>query len=126
MAKVKQLTISLENRPGALAEVAKLLAESKVNLVALLGNSAGAQGSAQLVVDQAGKAKKVLAKAGLPFTEGTLEQFELTNKPGALAEITAKLAKKGLNIDSAYATTAKGARKATLLIAVSQKQAPNF
>src|SRR5438552_18609387 len=51
MAKVKQLTVALENRPGTLAHMAKVLADAKVNIVALLNSTAGAQGSAQVVVD---------------------------------------------------------------------------
>jgi hypothetical protein len=121
MAKVKQLTVALENQPGALAGVARILADAKVNIVALLGGAVGAQGSAQLVVDDFSKAKKALGKAGKSYTEGTLEQFELNNKPGALAEAAEKLAKKGLNIDSAYATAPAGAKKAVLLVAVSQR-----
>ena len=121
MAKVKQLTISLENRPGALAQMAQVLADAKVNVVALLGSSAGAQGSAQVVVEQISKAKKALDKAGMSYTEGALEQFKLKNKPGALAKVTGKLAKKGINIKSAYATMPKGAKKAVLLVATSQK-----
>jgi hypothetical protein len=57
----------------------------------------------------------------MSYTEGTLEQFELNNKPGALAEVAGKLAKKGMNIDSAYATMPKGAKKAVLLVATSQQ-----
>jgi len=121
MAKVKQLTVSLENRPGALAEMARLLADAKVNLLALLGSTAGGQGSAQIVVDQIGKAKKALDKAGMTYTEGTLEQVELNNKPGVLAEVVGKLANKGINIDSAYATTPKGGKKAVLLLALSKQ-----
>jgi len=45
MAKVKQLTVALENRPGTLAHVAKVLADAKVNVLALLGSTAVAQGS---------------------------------------------------------------------------------
>jgi hypothetical protein len=118
MAKVKQLTISLENQPGKLAQMAQVLADAKVNIVALLvGSSTGPQ----VVVDQIGKAKRALDKAGMSYTEGTLEQFELNNKPGVLAEVAGKLAKKGINIDSAYATMPKGAKKAVLLVATSQK-----
>jgi hypothetical protein len=122
MAKVRQLTVYLKNRPGALAQLAKTLADAKVNVVALLGSSAGAQGSAQVVVDKFSKAKKVLDKAKMSYTEGTLEQFELKNKPGALAKLTGKLAKKGINIESAHATTPKGAKEAVLLVATSQKR----
>ena len=111
MAKVKQLTISLENQPGALARVAQVLADAKVNMVALLGSTSGTQGSMQVVVDNVNKAKKALGGAGLSYTEGTLEQFELANKPGALAELAGKLAKKGINIDCAYATVHKSARR---------------
>ncbi len=122
MAKVKQLTVSLENRPGALAQMAQVLADAKVNVVALLvGSTAGTQGSAQVVVDQVGKAKKALDKAGMSYTEGTLEQFELNNKPGVLAEVAGKLAKKGINIDSAYGAMPKGAKKGVLLVATSQQ-----
>lgn len=122
MAKVKQLTISLENQPGALDRVAWILADAKVNISALLlVGTAGSQGLAQLVVDDIRKAKKFLEQAQLSYTEGTVEQFELANKPGALAELTEKLAKKGVNIDSAYATMPKGAKKAVIVLATSQK-----
>lgn len=121
MAKVKQLTVSLENRPGALAGVARILADAKVNIVALLGSTSGVRGSAQLIVDDAKKAKKALDKAKTSYTEGALEQFELKNKPGALADVAEKLAKKGMNIDSAYATLSKNAKKTVLLVAVSKQ-----
>ena len=121
MAKVKQLTISLANRPGALAQMARVLADAKVNLLALLGNTTGPQGSAQVVVDDIRNAKKALEQALLLYSEGTVEEFELANKPGALAELTEKLAKKGINIDSAYASMPKGAKKAVIVIATSQK-----
>ena len=75
MAKVKQLTVSLENRPGTLAQMAKVLADAKVNVTALLNSTSGAQGSAQVVVGNVNKAKKALGAAGLSYTEGTLEQI---------------------------------------------------
>lgn len=98
MAKVKQLTVTVENRPGTLAQVAKSLADAKVNIVALLDSTAGTQGSVQVVVDNANRAKKALDGAGLSYTEGTLGQVELPNKPGALAELARKLAKASISI----------------------------
>ena len=120
MAKVKQLTVTVENRPGTLAHVAKTLADAKVNIWAVLSSAAGPQGSVQVVVDNVNKAKKALGAAGLSYSEGTLERVELSNKPGSLAEFAGRLAKKGINIDSAYATTPKGAKKAVVVLAVSQ------
>ena len=73
MAKVKQLTVALENQPGRLAAVAKVLADAKVNIVAILGSTAGAQGSAQFVVDNIIKAKKAFSAPPFAYVEGTLE-----------------------------------------------------
>ena len=95
MAKVKQLTVALENQPGRLAAVAKVLADAKVNIVAILGSTAGAQGSAQFVVDNIIKAKKALSAAQFACAEGTLEQVELPNKPGALAAPYREAGQKG-------------------------------
>jgi hypothetical protein len=120
VAKVKQLTISLENRPGTLAHMAKALADAKVNIVAISCSPVGAQCSAQVVVDNINRAKKVLGTAGLSYTEGMLEHIELPNKPGALAELAGRLAKKGINIDSVYATMPKSAKKAVVVLAVSK------
>jgi len=120
MAKVKQLIVSLENQPGRLAAVAKVLADAKVNIEAVLASTTGAQGSAQLVVDNVAKAKKALSTAQFAYTEGMLEQVELPNKAGALADFTAKLAKNGVNIDTAWSTVPKGARKSVLLLATSK------
>ena len=41
MAKVKQLTVALENQPGRLAAVAKVLADAKVNVEAVLAAPRG-------------------------------------------------------------------------------------
>ena len=120
MARVKQLTVSLENQPGRLAAVAKVLADAKVNIDAVLCNTAGAQGSAQLVVDNVARATKALRAAQFVYTEGTLDRVELPNKAGALADFAAKLAKNGVNIDAAYGTVPKGARKSVLLLATSK------
>jgi len=121
MAKVKQLTVSLENQPGRLAAVAKVLADAKVNIEAVLVSTVGARGSVQLVVDNVAKAKKALGAAQFAYTEGVLERVELPNKVGALADFTAKLAKNGVNIDAACGTVPKGARKSVLFLATSKQ-----
>ena len=119
MAKVKQLTVSLENQPGKLAAVAKVLADSKVSILGILGSTAGTQGSVQVVVDNITEAKKALSAAQVSYEVGTLEEVELPNKSGALAEFTARLARRGINIDAVYGTVLKGAKKSVLFFATS-------
>ena len=121
MAKVKQLTVSLENQPGRMAAVAKVLADSKVSILGILGSTAGTQGSVQVVVDNITEAKKALSAAQVSYEVGTLEEVELPNKSGALAEFTARLAKRGINIDAVYGTVLKGAKKSVLFFATSKQ-----
>jgi len=53
MAKTKQFTISVQNQPGAVAEIARTLGNAKVNILALLGTAQGTTGTVQLVVEDA-------------------------------------------------------------------------
>jgi hypothetical protein len=119
MAKAKQLTISVENRPGTLAHIARTLGDAKVNILAFLTTTSGTEGSVQAVVDNANKAKKALEAAGLSYNEADVLHVELPNLPGALGSFAGKLAAKEINITSGYATTAKGTKKAGMILAVS-------
>jgi hypothetical protein len=119
MPRAKQLTIPCENKPGTLAHVAKVLGDAKVNILAFMTTTCGAEGSVQVVVDNANKAKKALAGAGLSYSEADVLHVELRNLPGALGSFAGRLAAKEVNIASAFATTAKGAKKAGVVFAVS-------
>jgi hypothetical protein len=118
MAKTKQFTISVDNQPGAVAGIAKTLGDAKVNILSLLGTAQGTTGTVQLVVDDARRAKKALDAARIAHTETPAEQYELPNKPGALAQCLEKLAGKGVNLNSVHATAAKGGKKAVVVYTV--------
>lgn len=118
MAKTKQYTIAVNNQPGAVAEVAKTLGNAKVNILSLLATAQGTAGSVHLVVDDARRAKKALDAAHIAYQETAAEQYELANKPGALAQCLDSLAKKGVNLGSIHATAAKGGKKAVIVYTV--------
>ena len=99
MAKTKQFTIAVDNQPGAVAGIAKTLGNAKVNILSLLGTAAGTAGTVQVVVDDARRAKKALDAARIAYTETPAEQYDLPNKPGALAQSLEKLAAKGVNLN---------------------------
>jgi hypothetical protein len=123
MAKTKQFTIAVENRPGAVAEIAKALGNAKVNILALLGTAQGTTGSVQLVVEDSRRAKKALDEARLAYTEAAAEEIELPNKPGALAQTLDKLAAKGVNLNSICATAPKGGKKAVVVYTIARAEA---
>jgi hypothetical protein len=118
MAKTKQFTVIVGNQPGALAQIAKTLGNSKVNILALLGTAQGTNATVELVVEDPRRAKKALDGAGLTYQETTAEEYELQNKPGALAQCLEKLAARGVNLNSICATASKGGKKAVLVYTV--------
>jgi hypothetical protein len=118
MAKTKQFTISIDNHPGTVAHIAKVLGDAKVNILALLGTSQGTAGTVQLIVGDARTAKKALDAARIAYQETPAEQYDLPNKPGALANCLGQLAKKGVNLNSIHATAAKGGKKAVIVYTV--------
>ena len=119
MPRAKQLTVSHENLPGMLASITKLLGNEKVNILSCLTMTLGTTGTTHLVVDNVEKAKKALANAQLPYTEADVLRLELPNTPGALAKFAGKLAHEEINIMLGYQTSTKGARKATIVLEVS-------
>ena len=123
MAKTRQFTIAVENRSGAVAEIARTLGNAKVNILALLGTAQGSGGTVQLIAEDARRARKALTDAKLSYKETVAEEIELANKPGALAQTLDKLASKGVNLDSICATAAKGGKKAVVVYTVEAQAA---
>ena len=119
MPRAKQFTVSCENRPGALAHIANVLGEARVNILALLTGTSGTEGWVRFIADKPGKAKQALDRAGLPHTQKAVLHVELRNVPGELGRFAGKLADKGINITGGYETAVKGARKASVVLSVS-------
>jgi hypothetical protein len=123
MPKTKQFTIKVENRPGAVAEIARTLGDRKVNILALLATAEGDSGTVQLIVEDALRAKTALEDAEIPYQEATAEEHELPNKPGALAHLLERIATNGVNLNSIYATAPKGGRKAIVVYSAADEAA---
>lgn len=119
MPKATQLTVLCENRPGTLAQTAGILAKARVNILTMLTTTAGRDGYIGFIVDKPGKAKKALENAGMTCVEESVLHIQLPNVPGALANFSQKLAERNINITAGYQTTVKGARKASVVLSVS-------
>lgn len=119
MPKVNQLTVPVENRPGTLAHLTKVLGKSKVNIQGFLLTTSGGKGFVKLIVDDVEKAKEVLYEAGLPYFEQAVLHAKLANVPGALGRFAEKLAAKKINILSGYQTIEKDSKRASVVLEVS-------
>ena len=123
MSTAKQLTISAQDRPGTLARIAKLLGDSKINIVAMNCATFGVQGAIQIVVDDVQRARQVLDHQRLPYTEQDVLYLEIENSPGCLGDFAGKLAAKGINVTAGYGTAASDSDRANLVLRVSDLEA---
>jgi len=118
MPRVSLVTVTLQNKPGTLAQVSSTLGKAGVNISALLAPEIRGKGKVRLLVDNLDKAKDALKAAKIRFGEDEAIAVDLDNKPGALGEVAEKLAQAKINIRYAYATAAEGSAKATVVLAV--------
>ena len=112
MKKAKQISVSLENKPGRLAHLCKCLAERKINIIAISVAETTEQGVVRMVVDKPAAALKMLDEyCPMTYAETDVLLVDLPNKVGVLAETAAKLAKKRINVNFVYGSTgARGGR----------------
>ena len=118
MAKVTQLMIRAQNKPGTLAHICSELAKKAVNITAILA-SHEEEGGIRIVATPLATAKKVLDDLKMPYREEDGVAVRLSDRPGALGKVTRKLADKGINILYAYGTIVKGEGRALIILGVS-------
>ncbi|MEJ2008378.1 MAG: ACT domain-containing protein [Acidobacteriota bacterium] len=119
MSKTKQVSVWVDSTPGQIARVARALAKARINITAFTAYGTGGESTIRMLVSSPAKAKKVLRNLDLRVTEEEVLRLTLPEKPGILAMIGERLAQAHINIDYSYETVAKGAKKADLVLAVS-------
>src|ERR671926_1053793 len=100
------LTIDIENKPGALAEVAAAISDAGVNIAAATCVGPGERAELHILVKHAEAARHVLAISHVAVTrEREVVVVEVDDRPGVLADLTRKIARAGIDLDLVYVAT---------------------
>ena len=102
MPTTTELSIHIDDQPGALGKICGTLADREVNILAFQLLPLGKKGQVRLVVDNPTTAKSVLDKEKLEYTEEPVAQVKLPHRPGELARAASKLGENKININYAY------------------------
>ena len=113
--KLKQLSLFLENKPGALGRPIRLLARAKLNIVTLSIAEANQFGILRLILSDWEKAKKLLEKNDFLVKVTDMVAVEVADEPGGLARVLDVVEKAGINVEFMYAFPEKRANKAVLI-----------
>jgi hypothetical protein len=113
--KVKQLSIFMENRAGRLAEIARRLGEARINIRALSLADTSDFGILRLIVNDVGKAMKILRDLGHTVSLTEVVAVEVPDSPGGLASVLEPLRDAGVNVEYMYAFVEKATDKAVVI-----------
>jgi hypothetical protein len=113
--KLKQLSLFLENKPGALTRPCQLLAKAKINIHTLSLADTQQFGILRLVLRDWEKAKQALEKGGCVVKVTDVVAIEVPDRPGGLVEILTVLEQAKINVEYMYAFTLKNENRGVLV-----------
>lgn len=96
------LSVFLENNPGKLEKITKILADNNLNLRAMSLASSGEFGVMKLLVDNPDKAYDVLKQNKLTVTKRQIVAVVVDNVAGSFNVLLNKLTAKKVNIEDCY------------------------
>ena len=118
MAKSKEFTVSIEDKPGALGKCFLALAEHGVNILGFQSYVEERESLVRIVVDDPAGAKAVLGGLRMIFEETQVAVSRVPHRPGSLGRAAARLGEGKINIDYSYCGFEPGSPLALVVFGV--------
>jgi len=115
MPKVKEFTVTIEDKPGALGKCFAALAERGVNILAFQSYVEEGESLARLLADDSESAKAVLGELRMIFEETEAATVRLAHRPGELGRAASRLGEHQINIDYSYSGVEPGSARALVV-----------
>jgi hypothetical protein len=101
-----EFKVILEDVPGTLARLCRVLGDARVNIEAIQGMShEGRESIVQFVPRDPDSAAHALDTAGIAYSKREVLIVKLLDEPSTLRDVALIMSKAGINIDSVYVTT---------------------
>lgn len=101
----KNLTVHLEDKPGALAEMGEVLGKAGVNIDGICSVTCEGVGVINILVEDVSIARSALEEAGMEVhAEEEVLVVDVVDRPGELGGIARRLASAGVNLNLLYLT----------------------
>ncbi len=120
---LKQLSLFVENKPGALNAPCKVLAEKNINISTLSLADTKDFGILRILTKEWEKAKQALEEKGFAVKVTDVVAVEVENRPGGLSHILEVLEKHSLNVEYMYAFTFGKNNRAVLIFRFDDPEA---
>ena len=118
MAKAKEFTVTIEDKPGALGKCFLALAERGVNILAFQSYVEERESLVRFIADDPATAKAVLGGLRMIFEETEVAVVRVSHRPGGLARAAMRLGENKINIDYSYCGSEPGSTLVLLVFDV--------
>jgi hypothetical protein len=115
-----QVNVFAENRPGRLEKLTGILAREGINIRAVTIAGQDEYGVIKLLVDDPGKARRVLEEGGFSAFLREVVAVVMQDRPGGLHEVCRALGERGINLEDAYGFVVEEGEKAVLVMEVEK------
>lgn len=115
---IKQISIFIENKPGKLSAITKLLAENDIDIRALSVADTKDFGILRLIVDKPDKTLEVLKNADCTVSQTNVIGIGIGDKPGGLAAAVECLYSANISVEYMYAFITKKENEAYVILRV--------
>jgi len=115
-----QLAVFLENKPGKLEAITKILADAEVNIRGISMASEGEFGVLKMLVSDPGKAQQVLKAHHFTVSERNVVVAIIADRPGALHNLLLTLSSQKINIEDCYGIVLEEGGKAAIVLDTEQ------
>ncbi len=102
IARRTQLSVFVDNVPGALARITGALAAKGVNVTALAAWGGSDHGVVRLITSDPKTSVHLLGEHGMLATEQPVLELTLPNKPGVTKDVARRLAAARVNVEYLY------------------------
>ena len=119
---IQQISIFMENKPGAFCNVAGTLSKNNINLRAMCVAETSDFGNLRIIVDDVEKTEKVLADGGYIYNETPVLAVEVADHPGSLMEILNTLNEANISLEYMYAFITRKTDSAYLVFRVDDTE----
>ncbi len=120
---IKQLTIFVENKQGAIVDITETLAAHNVNIRALSIAETESFGILRLIVNDEETAEKTLKEEGYLIKVTDVVGVKIGDAPGKLSSALAVLDKNNINLEYLYAFMARTEKHAYVVLRVENNAA---
>jgi len=117
---IKQISVSLDNVPGALSQVSEILGNEGVNIRAVSVADTADISTVRFVVDEPSKAINILNTNGYSVKETDVLAVETPDHPGGLNAVLKPLKEANINVHYLYPFLGRVSDQAIVILGVDK------